>query len=179
MQNRDSLRAWAVRKPSLAAVVALVLAHPLCAGPFDGWTRKVALSYDSYTGSEVLTNFPVLVTLSTNLQGFSYHAFESPAGGDLRFSDGLEIGNVRELCLDIFEMLFVYNTKRSLFLSFEIESCLLSHHGPGRGLIDEQAQLVGRGHGPGDLHIDNLSSKDSDDNGQLIDGHELAAHARR
>jgi hypothetical protein len=43
--------------------------------------------FSGYNGGGTLTNFPVLVTLSTNLPGFSYAQFASPVGADLRFTD--------------------------------------------------------------------------------------------
>ncbi|HXI72393.1 MAG TPA: DUF2341 domain-containing protein [Verrucomicrobiae bacterium] len=48
---------------------------------------RMKLSFAGYNRGESLQNFPVLVNLGTNLPGFSYHQFASPAGGDLRFSD--------------------------------------------------------------------------------------------
>jgi hypothetical protein len=43
------------------------------------------ITFTNYTRSEVLTNFPVLVVLGTNVPGFSYANFSSPTAGDLRF----------------------------------------------------------------------------------------------
>ena len=40
----------------------------------------------NYSSTEMLTNFPALVVLSTNLSGFSYSQFASTNGYDLRFS---------------------------------------------------------------------------------------------
>jgi hypothetical protein len=45
------------------------------------------ISFTGYNRGEPLTNFPLLVNLSTNLPGFSYSQFASPVGGDLRFTD--------------------------------------------------------------------------------------------
>jgi autotransporter-associated beta strand protein len=52
---------------------------------------QTTVSFPGYTRSEVLTNIPLLVTLSTNIPDFSYARFSSPTGGDLRFktADGL------------------------------------------------------------------------------------------
>ncbi len=48
---------------------------------------SIPITLSGYNRSEVLTNFPVLIALSTNLEGFSYSAFSSPANGaDLRFT---------------------------------------------------------------------------------------------
>ncbi len=48
---------------------------------------SLKLTFGGYTRPETLSNFPVLVNLSTNLAGFSYQQFASAAGGDLRFAD--------------------------------------------------------------------------------------------
>jgi hypothetical protein len=44
------------------------------------------ITFSGYPRNETLTNFPILVRLSTNLTGFLYEEFESPFGFDLRFS---------------------------------------------------------------------------------------------
>ena len=49
-----------------------------------GWRMKLTFTGHNY--GEPLANFPVLVQLSTNLPGFNYRQFASPAGGDLRFA---------------------------------------------------------------------------------------------
>ena len=49
---------------------------------------KIALS--GYDKAETLTNFPVLVRLSENLDGFSYSQFASTNGWDLRFRDATD-----------------------------------------------------------------------------------------
>jgi len=48
---------------------------------------RLKLSFPGYNRGETLSNFPVLVNLSSNLNGFSYRQFASPTGGDLRFTD--------------------------------------------------------------------------------------------
>jgi hypothetical protein len=53
----------------------------------SNFTCSVKLGFNGYSRPETLTNFPVLVLLSTNLSGFSYRQFASPSGGDLRFAD--------------------------------------------------------------------------------------------
>ena len=52
---------------------------------------QMKITFTGYDRSEPLLDFPVLVKLGTNLLGFSYRRFASPAGGDLRFTaaDGL------------------------------------------------------------------------------------------
>ncbi len=54
---------------------------------FTAWPRGTRLTFPGYTRSETLTNIPLLVTLSTNIPGFSYADFANPFGGDLRFTD--------------------------------------------------------------------------------------------
>jgi hypothetical protein len=48
---------------------------------------QMQISFPGYNRAEILSNFPVLVSLSTNLPGFSYRQFASPTGSDLRFTD--------------------------------------------------------------------------------------------
>ena len=77
------------RRGLLIPAVALLLAGQLNAGPFDGWNRRLTLTYTNHAGAAPLTNFPVLIKLSSDIEGFSYGDFASHAGGDLRFSDGV------------------------------------------------------------------------------------------
>jgi len=49
---------------------------------------QTRITFTNYTRSAMLTNFPVLVVLSTNLSGFSYGTFASETAGDLRFQSG-------------------------------------------------------------------------------------------
>ena len=51
------------------------------------FARQMEISFDGYSGSTTLTNFPVLVKLSTAISGFNYANFALPNGGDLRFAD--------------------------------------------------------------------------------------------
>ena len=51
------------------------------------WIGKMKITFDGYTGSETLTNFPALVVLSEAIGDFQYSHFASPEGLDLRFSD--------------------------------------------------------------------------------------------
>ena len=52
-----------------------------------GAKRTVTFTVDGYTGTEVLTNVPVLVRLSTAIEGFSYADFADANGGDMVFCD--------------------------------------------------------------------------------------------
>jgi hypothetical protein len=54
----------------------------------SAFARRLKVSFTGYNRGEVLSNFPVLVNLTTNLPGFCYRQFASPTGGDLRFTDG-------------------------------------------------------------------------------------------
>ena len=54
--------------------------------------KVLPLEVAGYTGTEVLTNVPVLVRLSTAIEGFSYADFADASGGDLIFTD--ESGSV-------------------------------------------------------------------------------------
>jgi hypothetical protein len=54
---------------------------------FSGWQYGTQINFPGYTRSEILTNFPLLVTLSSNISGFSYSQFALSGGADLRFAD--------------------------------------------------------------------------------------------
>ena len=88
-----------------------MLANPyfsLCAMGGDAWetgsgveygsldtgafARKITVTFQGAPASVTLVNFPVLVRLSTAINGFSYSDFRDPNGGDLRFAD--EYGNL-------------------------------------------------------------------------------------
>ena len=60
-------------------------------GVDNDWTkyaRKFTVTFSGYAGSAPLTDFPVLVRVSTNSPvGFSYADCQKPNGGDLRFAD--------------------------------------------------------------------------------------------
>jgi len=51
------------------------------------YNRQMPIAFTGYNRSSAVTNFPVLVELSTNLPGFAYSQFASPAGYDLAFTD--------------------------------------------------------------------------------------------
>lgn len=54
---------------------------------FDEWKYSMTLTFSGYKRRGVLTNFPALVLLSRDLDGFNFSQFTSPEGADLRFSD--------------------------------------------------------------------------------------------
>ena len=73
---------------SLAAVVALLaVSHVAFAESWGGYKKSFRVSFPGYAGSTTLTDFPVLVRLSPELNGFDYSKCRLPNGGDLRFSD--------------------------------------------------------------------------------------------
>jgi len=54
--------------------------------PFDAWQYNSEVTVQGYAGSETLTNFPILVRISTTaVSGFDY-ADTEPGGADLRFT---------------------------------------------------------------------------------------------
>ncbi len=56
-----------------------------------GCTRKVRLTVTGYAGAETLEDVPILVRLSTAIQGFDYNDFAAPVtGADLVFCDESE-----------------------------------------------------------------------------------------
>ena len=58
--------------------------------PFNpsAYAYRMKVSFPGYNRAETLSNFPALVSFSTNLPGFNYRQFASATGGDLRFTDG-------------------------------------------------------------------------------------------
>ena len=73
---------------SLAAVVGLLaVSHVAFAESWGGYKKSFRVSFPGYAGSTTLTDFPVLVRLSPELNGFDYSKCRLPNGGDLRFSD--------------------------------------------------------------------------------------------
>jgi hypothetical protein len=69
--------AWAQASSQFSTVTA---------NPPD-YGSRMKVFFSGYNRSETLSNFPALVTFSTNLPGFSYQQLASPTGGDLRFTD--------------------------------------------------------------------------------------------
>jgi len=67
-----------------SAVATLTVSPPFNA---SAYACRMKVSFPGYNRSEILSNFPALVNLSTNLPGFNYRQFASPSGGDLRFTD--------------------------------------------------------------------------------------------
>ena len=56
--------------------------------PLADWKRVVEITVDGYAGSETLTDVPVLVRLSSAIEGFDYNDFAAPdMGADMIFTD--------------------------------------------------------------------------------------------
>lgn len=63
-------------------------------GTMNAWSHGARIAFPGYTGSETLTNFPMLVRLdAANVPGFSYGQLAFANGADLRFTDssGVEL----------------------------------------------------------------------------------------
>lgn len=72
---------------STAFAVAALAAASASATDWSGYERHFNVSFPGYTGGTELTNFPVLVRLSSSLNDFDYSKCKAANGGDLRFSD--------------------------------------------------------------------------------------------
>ncbi len=57
---------------------------------FEEWLYRIKITFSGYSGTETLSNFPVLVRLGKGIQGFDYSLFDYAEGTDLRFSDDEE-----------------------------------------------------------------------------------------
>ena len=68
-----------IRAASLAAL-ALCAAQAFAA-------KRIDVTFSGYSGTDALADFPALVRLSTEIDGFSYADFTQADGGDLRFVD--------------------------------------------------------------------------------------------
>jgi len=54
----------------------------------SSYSSSLKITFSGYNKGGTLTNFPVLVRLSTNISGFSYGQFASSSGADLEFASG-------------------------------------------------------------------------------------------
>ncbi|MEM7393895.1 MAG: DUF2341 domain-containing protein, partial [Verrucomicrobiota bacterium] len=54
----------------------------------DAFSFNTKITFCGYNRPETLTNFPALVMLGTNINGFAYSQFAGAGGGDLRFVSG-------------------------------------------------------------------------------------------
>ena len=74
---------------AVAAAAAMFSFMPLMAAVVvpAAYERSFTITFPGYSGSETLTDFPVLVKISSALNGFDYSACKVEGGGDLRFAD--------------------------------------------------------------------------------------------
>ncbi|MEM7393893.1 MAG: DUF2341 domain-containing protein, partial [Verrucomicrobiota bacterium] len=56
----------------------------------DDWKNRMKITFCGYDRPSTLIDFPVLVVLNEGIPGFSYNAFASSSGGDLRFLNSNE-----------------------------------------------------------------------------------------
>ncbi len=85
--------------PAAAVLLALVTANAPAADVSAGWTHRAPIRCTGYTGSETLTNFPLLVRVSPSaIPGFRYADARAPGGADLRFADA---GRTTELSREV------------------------------------------------------------------------------
>ena len=78
---------------TLLACVLLLSATAASAGLYDSWGYHAPIQFTGYNRSAVLTNFPALVVLGTNITGFSYSQFLS-GSNDLAFTDATGLTNL-------------------------------------------------------------------------------------
>lgn len=78
--------------------VATVVGEPITTVNPTNFNSRMKITFSGYNRDETLECFPVLVQLSAKQTGFSYGAFASPNGADLRFADS---SGTRELPYEI------------------------------------------------------------------------------
>ena len=89
-------------KATYATVMDDDFAHFSQSNDWDQYTHSFSVTFNGYTGAETISNFPVLVKVSTNgIPGFLYTDCIKPNGGDLRFSDAE--GNVLDSEVDTWD----------------------------------------------------------------------------
>ena len=75
-------------KKMMAVVMTLVVGTAMAdAVDWSQYSHSFSIAFPGYSGSETLTDFPVLVKLSAELNNFQYSECKLANGGDLRFSD--------------------------------------------------------------------------------------------
>jgi len=72
---------------SVTSGTATAVGVPVTFVNTSNYTSNLKISFSGYNRTTGVTNFPVLVRLSTNVPGFSYAQFASPIGADLTFTD--------------------------------------------------------------------------------------------
>jgi len=66
--------------------------------PYEDWSESMQITITGYDKAETLTNFPLLIKLSSSIENFGYGQFASENGYDLRFTDS---GREEELNYEI------------------------------------------------------------------------------
>ena len=75
------------RRCLLASLFTCLFITTSHAADFSGWNHAMKISFQGYNQADTLNDFPVLVVLNETRPGFQYADFDSPTGGDLRFTD--------------------------------------------------------------------------------------------
>ena len=75
---------------ALAVLSCSVAATTAPAADFGSWKYGLGITFSGYGKAETLTNFPALVILGSNLNGFAYSQFGSGSNADLRFADATQ-----------------------------------------------------------------------------------------
>jgi len=88
---------YSVGSPLLSST-ATVVGMPATTLTPTNYTDHLAITFAGYNRSATLSDFPVLVRLSTSIPGFNYNHFADPSGGDLRFTDS---GGIRIIPIEI------------------------------------------------------------------------------
>lgn len=79
---------WMWAGVALVLAVGMPLSH---AKVLESWQFKSKITFQGYSKTETLTNFPVLVKINAGtIPGFIYSQCQSALGDDLRFSDSTE-----------------------------------------------------------------------------------------
>jgi hypothetical protein len=71
---------------SVTSGTATAVGVPVTFVNTSNYTSNLKITFGGYNRATGVTNFPVLVRLSTNVPGFSYAQFASPIGADLTFT---------------------------------------------------------------------------------------------
>ncbi len=78
-----------VKQWLLLSALIVVLVPGVALADVNDWFYAMPITFDGYTGSGPLTNFPALVVFSNNIagSGFDYATMGTSTGADLRFTD--------------------------------------------------------------------------------------------
>ena len=92
-EKEDTIKHSSPQSPLALCRVLVALVAIMCgaafAAPFNtnGWNNRLKITFANYRETEMLTDFPMLVMLNTNREGFAYSKVVSPKGYDIRFAD--------------------------------------------------------------------------------------------